>query len=179
MTRLHIYLDVSGVSCGHNPFERRKNALPTIHRPEHGVVVTVADSSRVCETGSPQAGPVPGHLDDGGASHSPNGGDLPALHGHGAGYKDPAQHRHEKAPYLDHTDLHRWRPALCVYTTKHTDHSSTIQFLYMCLAGAGVRFIPLAGSRCCVLSHSFRNSDGNLITGTSSSVLLFPGVACG
>lgn len=80
--------------------------LPTLHRPEHRVVITVADSSGVRETGSPQAGPVPGHLDDGGASHASYRGDLPALHGHGAGSEDPAQNRHQEAPNLDHTNLH-------------------------------------------------------------------------
>lgn len=80
--------------------------LPTLHRPEHGVVVAVADSGGVCETRSPQAGPVPCHLDDGGAPHSSYWGDLPALHGHGAGGEDPAQNRHEEGPNLDHANLH-------------------------------------------------------------------------
>lgn len=83
-----------------------RQVLPTLHRPEHRVVIAVGDSSWVCKTGSPQAGPVPGHLDDGGAPHAPDCCDLPALHGHGAGHKDPAQNCHQETPDLDHTDLH-------------------------------------------------------------------------
>lgn len=75
-------------------FDIINGLLPTLHRPEHGVVVAVADSGGVCETRSPQAGPVPCHLDDGGAPHSSYWGDLPALHGHGTGGEDPAQNRH-------------------------------------------------------------------------------------
>lgn len=60
------------------------------HRPEHGEVVAVADGRGVCEAGPPQAGPVPGHLDDGGAAHASDATYLPAFHGHGAGHKDPA-----------------------------------------------------------------------------------------
>ena len=85
----------------------RGRAGPTLHGPQHRVVVTVTDGSGVGETGSPQAGPVPGHLDDGGAPHAPDGGDLPALHGHRARHKDPAQHRQQETPDLDHTDLHQ------------------------------------------------------------------------
>lgn len=94
--------------------DSEESASPTFNRPEHGVVVTVADSGWVCETGSPQAGPVPGHLDDGRAPHAPDWGDLPALHGHGAGHEDPSQNAHQETPDLDHTDLHlggvSWSP---------------------------------------------------------------------
>lgn len=74
--------------------EGADGALPTLHGPEHGEVVTVADRRGVCEAGSPQAGPVPGHFDDGGARHASYRRDLPALHGHGAGDEDPAQNCH-------------------------------------------------------------------------------------
>lgn len=100
----------------------------SLHRPEHGVIIAVADSSRVCEAGPPQAGPVPGHLDDGRAPHAPDGGDLPALHGHGAGHEDPAQHRHQEAPDLDHSDLHLCEsiPPQCLIFV--LDRSSTVTF---------------------------------------------------
>lgn len=125
-----------------------KNVLPTLHRPEHRVVVTVADSSWVCKTGSPQAGPVPGHLDDGGAPHAPNAGDLPALHGHGAGHENPAQNCHQETPDLDHTNLHLGASRESIYLDFRSrgdlavgyflkllflilNHSSTIQFSFL------------------------------------------------
>lgn len=92
-------------SC-YKGFFKINSWLPTLHRPEHRVVVAVADSGWVRETRSPQAGPVPGHLDDGGAPHSTNWGDLPALHGHGAGGEDPAQNRQQEGPNLNHPNLH-------------------------------------------------------------------------
>lgn len=83
--------------------------FPTWHRPQHGEVVTIADGGRVRKTGSPQAGPVPGHLDDGGAPHASYCSDLPPFHGHGAGDEDPAQNRHQETPDLDYANPHLWR----------------------------------------------------------------------
>lgn len=81
--------------------------LPTLHRPQHWEVIAVAHSSWVCKTGSPQAGPVPGHLDDRGASHTPYGAYFPSFHGHSAGNKNPSQNSHQEPPNLDDPGLHR------------------------------------------------------------------------
>lgn len=78
----------------------------TVHGPEHREVLAVGDRSGVGEAGLPQVRPVPGHLDDSRAAHAPDRRDLPALHGHGACHKDPAQHCHQEAPDLHHADFH-------------------------------------------------------------------------
>lgn len=83
-----------------------ENVILTLNRPQDGEVVAVANSGRVREAAPPQAGPVPRHFDDGRAAHAPDGGDLPALHGHGASDKNPTKNGHEKTPNLHHADLH-------------------------------------------------------------------------
>lgn len=80
--------------------------LPTLHRPQHGEVIAVAHSCWVCKTGSPQAGPVPGHLDDRGAPHTPNRAYFPSFHGHCTGNKNPSQNCHQEPPNLDYTNFH-------------------------------------------------------------------------
>lgn len=81
--------------------------LPTLHRPQHWKVIAVAHSCWVCKTRSPQAGPVPGHLDDRGATHTPNRAYFPSFHGHCTGNKNPSQNCHQESPNLDYTNFHR------------------------------------------------------------------------
>lgn len=80
--------------------------LPTLHRPQHWKVIAVAHSCWVCITGSPEAGPVPGHLDDRGAAHTPNCAYFPSFHGHCTGNKNPSQNCHQEPPNLDYTNFH-------------------------------------------------------------------------
>lgn len=69
------------------------NNVHTFYRPQHGEVVAVGCGSGVREAGPPQTGPVPAHCYDGAPTLPSDRGDLPALHGHGTGDKDPAQYR--------------------------------------------------------------------------------------
>lgn len=65
--------------------------LSTFHGPEHRKVIAVGCCGGVGVAGPPQTGPVPAHRDDGAPTLPSDRRDLPALHGHGARHKNPAQ----------------------------------------------------------------------------------------
>lgn len=78
----------------------------TSDSPEHWEVPAVGDSGGIGETVLPQVGPVPGHLDDEGASLSAELADPPEVHRHGAQHKQPPQRRDQEAEYLDQAFPH-------------------------------------------------------------------------